>query len=65
VSAAAQIQPKVNPLGDRVAQGLAREPLGHPDDAVNADRQECDNQGNLFVEILIHRPVSLVEKIKN
>ena len=61
VSAAAQIQAQVNALGHGLQQGLAAEARRHPEDAVDANHQDRNNQGNFVVEILLHRPVSLLQ----
>jgi hypothetical protein len=45
-------------------QGLAAYARRHPEDAVDANHQDRDNQSNFAVEILLHRPVSLVQKVK-
>jgi len=64
MSAAAQVQSKVNPIADSLGNGLAAHPRGHSDDAVDAKHQDHNNQGNFVREILLHRPVSLVQKTK-
>ncbi len=62
VSAAAQIQAEVNPLGQGFRQGLAGDARRHPEDAVDENHQDRNNQGNFTVEILLHCSVSLVRK---
>ena len=59
VNAAAQVQAKVNPLGHGLRQGLAAHARRHPEDAIDENHKDRNDQGNLVVEILLHRPVSL------
>jgi hypothetical protein len=58
VSAAAQVQAKVNALGHGLHQGLAGDARRHPEDAVDADHQNHQNSEYFVIEILLHRPVS-------
>jgi hypothetical protein len=64
VSAAAQIQAKVYPVRHGLHKWLGRLPgprnPGDPKNAKNENREHRNNQRNFTVEILLHRPVSLV-----
>jgi hypothetical protein len=54
----------VNALGHGRHQGLAAYSRRHPDNAVNANRQEADDESNSAAKILFHASKSLVQKVK-
>ncbi len=56
VSAAAQIQAKVNPLGHGLRQSLAADARRDPKDAVDANHQDRDNQGNFLLRFFFIVP---------
>ena len=62
VRAAAQVQPKMNALGQAFRQVLAGDTRRGPEDAPDTNHQDSNNQGNFTFEILLHRFVSLVQK---
>ena len=64
MSAALQIESKVNALAHGSGECLAAEAGGDPDDAVDADQKHGNNQDDLVLEILVHRPVSLIQKME-
>jgi hypothetical protein len=54
----------VNVLAQGLQKSLAAQSRWNPEDAVYENHQDRNDQGNLFVEILIHRPASLVQKVE-
>jgi hypothetical protein len=51
----------VNALGHGLQQRFAGDARGHSEDAVDANHQDSNNQDYFVIEILLHRPVSLLK----
>src|SRR5208337_4363012 len=64
VHATLQIEAQMNAIGDGGPQGLATESRRNPEDAIEADQQHGEDQGNFVFEIFLHDFDSLVRRPK-